>query len=111
MTGHFYLKNIKIQSLDPGTGKSPDQGPGYFLRTFVSWSCPGTVPVKYRIGTVQCVRNGRITVFKSGKTIKKVKENRGFTYFTKNQVALHFPPFQKNLFQKTHHNHPKKNKK
>ena len=56
------LKYIKIHSPDHGTGKSPGkslgQGPGYFLRTVM----PGAVPVKYRIGTVQCVRNGKITV-------------------------------------------------
>ena len=48
----------------PGTGKSPGHVPGHFLRPVVSRSCPGhlPVPVKYRPGPVQCVRNGRITV-------------------------------------------------
>ena len=67
---------------DPGTGKSPVQSPGHvpghFLRPVVSRSfskagrvpvmsrsCPGTVPVLSRTGTVQCDRNGRITVIKA----------------------------------------------
>ena len=59
----------QIPGTGSGTGQIPAQFPVKvpvdFTVPVMSRSCPGPVPVKYRPGTVQCVRNGRITVLKN----------------------------------------------